>query len=206
GESGSPSLLWEDAKHQANIKALLDTGEIDVLIMICCSPEFIQTLDTDQGVWNFTDYAVEKSPDIRIGLAMPWKDFPGDYENASEYATNSTLDLYPYWSNLSDELRADYPGTDVFTFHHGALAYEMREMFEAGDLDEDVEQLQGPKATSLFTDEKGHAGDILVDTGTLIWLHAVHGIDPMDMPEFTQWETDIRVIANTILEEQEGNE
>ena len=33
----------------------------------------------------------------------------------------------------------------------------MREMFEAGDLDGDVEQLQGSKATSLFTDEKGHA-------------------------------------------------
>ena len=115
-------FLWDDAAHQANIKAFLDTGEIDVLIMICCSPEFTQTLDTDQAVWNFTDYAVEKNPNIRIGLAMPWKDFPGEYENASEYAINSTLDLYPYWGNLSDELRADYPGTDVFTFHHGALA------------------------------------------------------------------------------------
>ena len=201
GESGSPGLLWEDAEHQANIKAFLDTGEIDVLIMICCSPEFIQTLDTDQAVWNFTDYAVQKNPHVRIGLAMPWKDFPGDYENASEYATNSTLDLYPYWGNLSDELSADYPGTEVFTFHHGALAYEMREMFEAGDLDGDVEQLQGPRATSLFRDAKGHAGDILVDTGTLIWLHAVHGVEPMDMPEFTQWDTDIRIIADSVLDE-----
>ena len=78
----------------------------------------------------------------------------------------------------------------------------MREMFEAGDLDGDIQRLQGPKATSLFTDEKGHAGDILVDTGTLIWLHAVHGIDPMDMHEFTQWETDIREIATTVLDEQ----
>ena len=38
GESGSPGLLWDDAEHQANIRAFLDTGEIDVLIMICCSP------------------------------------------------------------------------------------------------------------------------------------------------------------------------
>ncbi|MGB1589287.1 MAG: hypothetical protein ACPHDO_02985, partial [Candidatus Poseidoniaceae archaeon] len=195
-------LLWDDAEHQANIKAFLDTGEIDVLIMICCSPEFIQTRDTDQAVWNFTDYAVEKNPNVRIGLAMPWKDFPGEYENASEYATNSTLDLYPYWGNLSDDLSADYPGTDVFTFHHGALAYEMREMFEAGDLDGDVERLQGPRASSLFTDDKGHAGDILVDTGTLIWLHAVHGIDPMEMPEFTQYDADIRQIAKSVIDDQ----
>ena len=202
GESGSPGFLWEDAEHQANIKDFLDTGEIDVLIMICCSPEFIETLDTDQALWNFTDYAVEKNSDVRIGLAMPWQVYPGEYENASEYATNSTLDLYPYWGNLSDDLRADYPGTEVFTFHHGALAYEMREMFEAGDLDGDIQRLQGPEATSLFTDEKGHAGDMLVDTGTLIWLHAVHGIDPMDMPEFTQWEVDIRQISKDIIDEQ----
>ena len=205
GESGSPGLLWEDAEHQANIKAFLDTGEIDVLIMICCSPEFIETLDTDQAIWNFTDYAVQKNPDVRIGLSMPWKDFPGDYENASEYAANSTLDLYPYWGNLSDDLHADYPGTEVFTFHHGALAYEMREMFEAGELEGDVERLQGPKATSLFTDEKGHAGEIFIDTGALIWLHAVHGVDPMTMPEFTQWEVDIRQISKDIIEEQNQN-
>lgn len=74
-------------------------------------------------------------------------------------------------------------------------------MFEAGDLDGDLEQLQGPKATSLFTDEKGHAGDMFVDTGTLIWLHAVHGVDPMTMPEFTQWEVDIRQIAQDSLAE-----
>ena len=200
GESGSPGLLWDDAEHQANIRAFLDTGEIDVLIMICCSPEFIRTLDTDQAVWNFTDHAVAKNPDVRIGLAMPWKDFPGEYGNASEYATNSTLDILPYWENLSEELRADHPGTDVFTFHHGALAYEMREMFEAGDLDGDLERLQGPKATSLVTDQKGHAGDMLVDAGTLIWLHAVHGVDPMSMPTFPQWETDIRQIANRVLD------
>ncbi|MEL0101770.1 MAG: hypothetical protein VW862_08745, partial [Euryarchaeota archaeon] len=62
--------------------------------------------------------------------------------------------------------------------------------------------LQGPRATSLFTDDKGHAGDILVDTGTLIWLHAVHGIDPMEMPEFTQYDADIRQIAKSVIDEQ----
>ena len=80
------------AEHQANIKAFLDTGEIDVLVMICCSPEFIETLDTDLAIWNFTDYAVEKNPSVRIGLAMPWKDYPAEY-GTSEYAANSTLDL-----------------------------------------------------------------------------------------------------------------
>ena len=173
GESGSPGLLWDDAEHQANIRAFLDTGEIDVLIMICCSPEFIRTLDTDQAVWNFTDHAVMKNPDVRIGLAMPWKDFPGEYGTQASM-TNSTLDILPYWEN-PDELRADHP---VRTCSPSIMAHSHTrcEMFEAGDLDGDLERLQGPKATSLFTDQKGHAGDMLVDVGTLIWLHAVHGV------------------------------
>lgn len=201
GESGSPGLLWEDAEHQANIKAFLDTGEIDVLIMICCSPEFIETLDTDLAIWNFTDYAVEKNPDVRIGLAMPWKDYPAEYENASEYAANSTLDLWPYWGNLSDELRADYPGTDVFTFHHGAVMYELRTMFEDGELDGDVNQMTGPKKSSIFTDAKGHAGYIAEDTGVYVWLNAIHGVDPMDMPRPGEYTVDIREIASKVIDE-----
>lgn len=202
GESGSPALLWEDAEHRANIKAFLDTGEIDVLIMICCSPEFIETLDTDQAIWNFTDYAVEMNPDVRIGLAMPWKDYPAEYENASEYAANSTLDIWPYWGNLSDDLSADFPGTDVFTFHHGAVMYELRAMFENGEIDDDVRQMTGAKTSSIFTDAKGHAGYIAEDTGVYVWLNAIHGIDPMDMPRPGQYTVDIREIASKIIDEQ----
>jgi hypothetical protein len=52
----------------------------------------------------------------------------------------------------------------------------------------------------VFTDKKGHAGDIAKDTGTLIWLHAVHGVEPNDAPAFPQWETDIRAIAQAALD------
>ena len=206
GASGAPDRLWADDGHRENIKDYLDTGEIDVLIMICCSLEFIGqsgiTNFTDEAIHNFTAYAVGQNPDVRIGLSMPWKDFPGDYENASQFAANSTLDLWPYWVNLSQNLSAEFPTNDIFTFHHGAVAYELREMFEAGELEGDIEQLQGPRQTSVFTDEKGHAGQITIDTGTLIWLHAVHGFEPLDMPEFTQWNTDIRVIADSLLDAQ----
>ena len=73
-------------------------------------------------------------------------------------------------------------------------------MFEAGELDGDIEQLTGSKETSMFTDYKGHAGNMMIDTGTLVWLHAVHGVDPLDVPEFTQWETDIREIAKSVID------
>ena len=206
GASGAPDALWEDDGHRENIKAYLDTGQIDVLIMICCSVEFVETgAQSDEAIWNFTDYALDKNPDTRIGLSMLWKDFPGQYENASDYKNGSEL-LHDSWVRLASNLSGDYPGADIFTFNHGAVAYELWDLFEAGQLEDDLDQLTGRKATSVFIDEKGHAGQIMIDTGTLIWLHAVHGIEPLNMPEFTQWNTDIRVIADSLLNEenQEG--
>ena len=202
GASGAPDALWADNGHRKNIKAYLDTGEIDVLIMICCSIEFMETGgQSDEAIWNFTDYALENNPDTRIGLALPWKDYPSDYDNATDYS-NGSDEAYELWKRLASNLSSDYSGADVFTFHHGALAYEFREMFEAGELEDDIEQLTGSRKTSIFTDYKGHAGDLMIDCGTLIWLHAVHGVDPMTMPEFTQWEVDIRQIAKDSIEEQ----
>ena len=86
------------------------------------------------------------------------------------------------------------------------MAYELREMFEAGELEGDVNKLQGSKQTSVFTDEKGlHAGEIMIhqqaNTGTLIWLHAIHGVEPLDVWAYLdspEWNTDIRVIADSL--------
>ena len=202
GASGAPDALWADDGHRESIKSYLDTGDIDVLIMICCSKDFIETgAQSDEAIWNFTSYAVESNPEIRIGLAFPWKDFPEDYENGTEYR-NQTDWAYNSWVNLSLNLSRDFPTADVFTFHHGAVMYELRDMFEAGELENDVEQLSGPESTSIFRDRKGHAGQIAIDTGALVWLHAIHGVDPLTMPEFTQWETDIREVARKTIDEQ----
>ena len=114
GASGAPDALWEDDGHRENIKAYLDTGEIDVLIMICCSVEFVETgAQSDEAIWNFTDYALDKNPDTRIGLSMLWKDFPGQYENASDYNNGSEL-LHDSWVRLASNLSGDYPGARYF--------------------------------------------------------------------------------------------
>lgn len=200
GASGAPDALWDDAADRERIKEFLDTGEIDVLVLICCSLEFIGSgLQTDEAVWNFTTYAVAQNPNVRIGLSMPWKDFPGNYSNASEHATDADV-AFDGWASLGHNLSADFDGLDVFTINHALAAYELRRMFEAGELDGDVEQLTGPKPTSVFTDEKGHAGQILLDTGTMMWLEAVHGVAPTAMPAFTEWEADIRDIAQRLVD------
>ena len=78
--------------------------------------------------------------------------------------------------------------------------HDLRAAYEAGELEGDVEQLTGAAETSLFTDEKGHSGKITVDTGTLIWLHDAHGVEPNDAPAFPQWKTDIPAIAQAALD------
>ena len=200
GSSGAPDMLWDDDRHRENIKEILDGGNIDVLIMICCSAGFINNAGTsdDEAVWNFTEYALEQNPQTRIGLAMPWSDFPQSYDDAEEHRNRTDM-AYPLWEQMASRLSSDFGGADVFTFYHGAATYELRELFEAGNLS-DVDQLRGPTATSLFTDVKGHAAQILIDTGALIWLAAIHGVDPMDLPEYEEYELDIRMVAKGIID------
>ena len=35
-------------------------------------------------------------------------------------------------------------------------------------------ELFGPKPTSISTDSKGHQGQIVIETGTLIWLNSIY--------------------------------
>jgi len=200
GASGAPDALWADDGHRENIKAYLDTGEIDVLIMICCSVEFVETGgESDEAIWNFASYALAKNPATRIGLSWLWRDFPQNYASAEEHR-DGTDESYALWVNLANDLNADYPDADVFTINHAEVVYDLRAAYEAGELGGDVAQLTGSIRNSIFTDEKGHAGNITKDTGTLIWLHAVHGVEPNDAPAFPQWESDIRAIAQAALD------
>ena len=127
------------------------------------------------------------------------KDYPSDYDDANEYR-NGSDEAYESWKSLASNLSSDYPGADVFTFHHGAIAYDLREMFESDELEDDIEQLTGSKATSIFTDYKGHAGDLLIDTGH--WLGFMQFMELI--PQRCQSSLsgmDIRQIAKQVIEE-----
>ena len=201
GDSGSPEELWEDSGHRNEIMNILDSGSIDVLVMICCSPSWQANygVSDDDAVWNFTSYALEQNPNTRIGLTMPWEDFPLQYDNASEHR-DLTDRGYNMWKNMAGRLSSDFNNADVFTFYHGEAMYELRHMYEQNNLS-DIDQLMGSAQNSLFTDQKGHAGQIAIDTGTLLWMAAIHDVQPNAFPVFTDWNTDIRVVAQNILDQ-----
>ena len=167
--------------------------------MICCSKELLNSGVTESWAeLEIAEYALAQNPDTRIGLAMPWVDFPRTFNDSAEHRER-TDDGYQAFQAFAEQLSADLGGADVFTFYHGAAIYELRDMFEQGALPE-IESLIGPRATSIFTDEKGHAGPLAKDTGTLIWLNAIYGIDPLDVAMVDNYDVDIRQVAANALE------
>ncbi|MEM9255833.1 MAG: hypothetical protein AAGA91_10305 [Pseudomonadota bacterium] len=210
GASGAPLALWNDAGHRANIQAVLDAGDVEVFGMTCCDLELTpggQPVLNAQGeptlilegyeLWF--DYALAQNPDTDFFIAMPWIDYPTDYADAAAYA-----DLWHQFYNTIilpavDELRAQHPGVTIYSIPYGAAALELRQLFEAGNLP-DVSNFQGPIDSSLFTDYKGHAGQILRDLGELIWLDAIYGVD-MDAYAYDPgYQTDLKALAKSIMD------
>ena len=198
GEGGAPQAMWEAPEQQALIMERLDTGTVDVVVMICCSQEFKDSAgQSDHAIFDISAYALEQNPDTRIGLAMPWLDFPSSYASVDDH--RAVIDaVWPLYQQLAGRVSSEL-GAEVFAFYHGAAVFEVRALFEQGLLS-DVTNLIGPRSDSVFTDEKGHAGTLAKDAGTLVWLHAIYGVDPLDLPPFNNYDVDIREIAGAALD------
>lgn len=202
GESGAPLALWNDAGHRANIQAVLNGGDVDVFGMTCCdldlsNPEAPVLITEGYELWF--DYALAQNPNTEFFIGMPWVDFPTDYADAASYADIWHLFYNTYILPTVDDLRAQYPDVTIYTIPYGMAALELRTLFEAGNLP-DVSNLQGPSESSLFTDYKGHGGQILKDLGELIWMDAIYGVDLDKYAYDSGYQTDLKAIAKSIMD------
>lgn len=203
GENGAPQAMWEDPDVQSLIKEQLDDGAVDVVILICCSREFRETAGqsdqevSDQAILEIVAYALAQNPETRFGLAMPWADFPSEYATVDEHRAITDA-AYPRYRQLAENISEASNGVEVFAFYHGAAVYEIRARFEQGLIPE-LTNLIGPRRSSVFADEKGHAANMTKDAGTLIWLNAIYGINPLDLPPIERYAVDIREIAASAL-------
>ncbi len=201
GENGAPQALWDDTAVREEILDILAGGDIDLLVMICCSQSFLSD-QTDPAIRLWMDEALTANPDTRIVLALPWPDYPErDYDDADSYASVWN-DGHDAWHALIDGLREDYPSTSITCLPHGRAALELR-FLDEDDALPDIDQMTGPSADSLFTDEKGHAGQILLDTGTLVWFGSLYDVDVSDHPLADDYETDIAGMADEIVTEDD---
>ena len=207
GPNGSPQSLWEDPKVRVEIQDILAEGDTDLLIMICCSENFLESRQSDWAVENWIDYAVSVNPDTDFALALPWPDYPEDYENNEAYSERIIEAHASAWHPFIDELRALYPQSEIKSIFHGRAAVELRGLFESGSLPE-ISKMTSKRPPGLFTDRKGHAGQILLDLGTLIWLGTIYDIDMNDFPvselkiNGESYETDLLGMAQEILNDE----
>ena len=167
----------------------------------------MESRQSDWAVANWIDYALSVNPDTDFALALPWPDYPEDYENNETYSERIIEAHASAWHPFIDNLRGLYPRSEIESIFHGRAAIELRGLFESGSLPE-ISEMTSKRPPGLFTDRKGHAGQILLDLGTLIWLGTIYDIDMNDFPvselkiNGESYETDLLGMAKEILNDE----
>ena len=219
GELGRPINLWNDSnteEHQL-IKSTLDQGNIEVFGMT--SGYDIDSENPTEGHSAWIRYALQNNPNIIIFIAIGSFDFPNGDSNstrpdwdtfASDNGFNSIQEFYDYYINevihkeIVDELRLEFPSTKIFTIPTGWATKNLAQMNLDNELLDDISMV-GPKSTSIFTDEKGHQGQIVIETGTMIWLNIIYDVDLSSFNYDTGFTTDLHAIAQDIINDHDPN-
>ena len=215
GENGNPYNFWNDSdtnEHQ-QIKSVLNQGNIELFGMTSGASNDLDTPDILSGIRNWIQYAVDRNPNISIFLAAPTFDFPNGDSNstrpdwntfASDNGFDSIQEFYDYYINemvhkeIVDELRKEFPSTKIFTIPTGWAAKNLAQMNLDNELLDDITMF-GPKSTSIFTDEKGHQGQIVIEAGSMIWLSSIYQINLEDFNYDTGFNTNLHQIAIDVM-------
>ena len=219
GENGRPINFWNDStseEHQL-IKSTLDRGNIEVFGMTAGYD--IDSENPTEGHSAWIRYALQKNPNVIIFIGIPPFDFPNGDSNgtrpdwdtfALDNGFNSIQEFYDYYVNeivhkeIVDELRAEFTSTKFYTIPYGWATKSLAQMNLDNELLDDISMV-GPKSSSIFTDEKGHQGQIVVETGTMIWLNSIYNVDLSLFNYDTGFSTDLHAVAQDIIDTHDSN-
>ncbi|MEM0954393.1 MAG: hypothetical protein AAGI24_09645 [Pseudomonadota bacterium] len=196
GATGAPMALWNNDVKRSDIQAILDQGQTELFVMTY-HPDY----PTTEGYELWIEYALAQNPNTRFAIALPWLTEPHTFDDASYSALWKEFHEGDFELGI-DFLRRQYPDTDVFAIPYGQAAIELRNLLSAGALNE-VEAMTVNPGEGIFRDELGHADDILIELGQLVWLSAIYGIDLDTYDYEAPYSTDLKAIASKILEEQD---
>lgn len=209
GDNGRPINFWNDStsnEHQ-QIKSILDQGGVEFFGMTSGHDSENPT----EGHRAWIEYALRNNPEITVFIATPTVDYPTDWDQrAQDNGFNSIQELYESFVNdivhktIVDSLRAEFPSTKIFTIPTGWATINLYQMRQDSLLLDDIE-FMGPKANSLFTDQKGHQGQIAIETGTLLWLNSIYHVDLSTNTYETGFNTDLHEIAKQITDSHDPN-
>ena len=217
GENGRPINFWNDsssAEHQ-QIKSTLDAGNIEYFGMTFGH----DSINRIEGHYAWIEYALQNNPDITIFISLSPFDFPNGDPNgtrpdwntfASDNGFNSIQEFYDYYINeiihneIVDQLRIEFPSTKIFTIPTGLATFDLAQMNIDGLLLDDIDMF-GARETSIFTDSKGHQGNIVRETGGLIWLNSIYHVALNTNTYQTGFNTDLHAIAKQITDNHDPN-
>ena len=203
GRYGWASSFWNDSTTQESltIRAALDAGGVELFAMTSGG----DPTDPIAGHKAWINYALQNNPNIVVGISLPPVDFPASWDStAQSYGYNGIDDFYPAvvdycHETVVDSLRYEFPETNIFSIPTGWATIHLAQM-QQDDLLEDNIDLFGAKPTSIFTDDKGHQGQIVIETGTLIWLASIY-IDDLSLNTYdTGFATDLHSVAIEIMD------
>ena len=212
GDKGVPNYLWNDPseanqRNKQSIQDALDEGGIDIFGMT--GSNIAESTTPTEGYSEWIAYALQKNPDVDILISVPAIDFPADWQQrAEEFGVADIHELYAFFvdemmnKTLIDALREEFPSTHIFSIPTGKSAKVLAQMYQDNALLDDVLP-RGPYEESLFTDAKGHQGKIIVETGKLMWLNGVYGVDLSSNDFDTGFDTDLHNIAAEIMQQHD---
>ena len=105
---------------------------------------------------------------------------------------------------MVDQLRIEFPTTKIFTIPTGRASVSLDQMNMGNELLDDITRF-GPQETSLFTDDKGHQGDIVREAGGLIWLNSIYGVDLSSYEYETGFNTDLHAVAVNVMNNHDAD-
>ena len=211
GENGRAINFWNDSTSLEHnlIKSSLNEGGIDYLGMASGH----DTVNRIEGFQFWIDYALQYNPNITIFISLAPFDYPAGYPSgnrpdwntfALENGFGSIQEGYDYFINdiyhveIIDQLRQQFPSTKIFTIPTGWATFNLFQMNIDSLLLDEIEMF-GSWQSSIFTDQKGHQGDIVKKTGGLVWLNSIYSVDLNQNTYQTGFNTDLHEIANDII-------
>lgn len=212
GKNGQPISFWNDSTtdEHLSIKSILDQGNIDIFGMTS-GHDTSNIEDRVEGQRYWINYALMNNPDVTIFIAIPQIDYPEMWDTIVQaYGFNTIQELNTYYVNdivnksMIDQLRLEFPNTNIFSIPTTWATVELYQMQIDSLLLDDI-SLSGPKATSIFTDTKGHQGQIVIETGTLLWLNSIYNVDLSTNSYDTGFETDLHALAQKIADNYDPN-
>ena len=206
GENGRALDLWNSTGNENTlIKEILDNGNVDFMGMTGWNLFHHPT----DGYREWINYALVNNPDIKIFISISPIDFPNNWEQrALDYGFSSIEEAFDYHisqnfhQTLIDSLRSEFPSTNIFSIPTGRASKELSRMYQDGLLLDSISHT-GPYNSSLFTDEKGHQGKMIVYTGALMWLNGLYQVDLSDNNFTTGFNTDLHSVAQMIMNSHE---